>query len=586
MENISYTETQKATTSLGPFQTFCSLNPGRSELLNRVEEINQSNSGPPRLNIKFENGHIDLYQEQKLILTVSESTGLKFFLNFLTKFNKQEEQIDHFNKVSHSLENVYAKTNNSNARLINRIERFDIRKGEHLLAHLDRTIWPKRKSELKQIIKNLSSIKILPRLLLESNLFEGHTSAQILIHKRGTSSVQSYFYSSLHGLKTNQVSNKEFNHFFNHVKKSKNKVFDKENINVKDLSVIGKLLAKEFELASHNILLVISRESFLAPTKYEIDYFEYITSLLSPYFDSLLNKEAELLKNFFILQCLHSVPIPIAIFDAHKNCIFHNYERAKSGHLISKTTFNLPRGKYLEVYSKKSEKITSDIFHFKRISLLGELLNTLRHELSNPIFGIKLTSDLLIDEIEDEDLKDSLNDISLSINRCQNIIENFSNLYQQHDTFQEINLKQIIDETMTLAKSEIKFIQKEVDIKVDEKELLITSNPTWIYQIIFNLIINSSHALKKTGLKDNEKKITLSVQSDDKCLFINIRDNGPGIGDDDADRIFRPFFTTKEKGTGLGLAICKNLSEKLGGSMAFHNNFSGPGATFTLSIPK
>src|SRR6478609_10430572 len=71
-----------------------------------------------------------------------------------------------------------------------------------------------------------------------------------------------------------------------------------------------------------------------------------------------------------------------------------------------------------------------DLFHFQRISLLGELLNTLRHELSNPLFGLKLSSQIFNTLDVSNDDKDLMREIEKNVNRCQTIIENFSNLYQ------------------------------------------------------------------------------------------------------------------------------------------------------------
>src|SRR6478609_6452953 len=87
-----------------------------------------------------------------------------------------------------------------------------------------------------------------------------------------------------------------------------------------------------------------------------------------------------------------------------------------------------------------------DLFHFQRISLLGELLNTLRHELSNPLFGLKLGSQLFNMMEVNEDSKDIMKEIEKNINRCQIIIENFSNLYQVQNETKPITIKKIIDE--------------------------------------------------------------------------------------------------------------------------------------------
>src|SRR5690606_12919315 len=97
----------------------------------------------------------------------------------------------------------------------------------------------------------------------------------------------------------------------------------------------------------------------------------------------------------------------------------------------------------------------TDLFHHERLSLLGELLNTLRHELSNPLFGLQLSSQILKEDLaEDTENLEFIEEISKNINRSQEIIKNFSELFLEKNLTKNIVLKDIIEEVITLTKSE------------------------------------------------------------------------------------------------------------------------------------
>ncbi|OFZ62722.1 MAG: hypothetical protein A2328_09005, partial [Bdellovibrionales bacterium RIFOXYB2_FULL_36_6] len=234
---------------------------------------------------------------------------------------------------------------------------------------------------------------------------------------------------------------------------------------------------------------------------------------------------------------------------------------------------------------------SSDLYHFQRISLLGELLNTLRHELNNPLFGLKLTADLLIEDSSSEDFKETLGDISTNCQRCQNIITNFSLLYKNQDTLIDLNLYKLLKETLVLTKSETRGIEKEIVFSnsLSKEDFTIKTNPTWLAQIIFNFIINSAQAIRLSTPALANQKITITVTNQyldtQSFLVISVTDTGPGIQKELIEKIFQPFITTKKEGTGLGLSICNYLTTKLGGKIFFSNNIPLPGATFSIELP-
>ena len=159
-------------------------------------------------------------------------------------------------------------------------------------------------------------------------------------------------------------------------------------------------------------------------------------------------------------------------------------------------------------------------------------------------------------------------------------------LFSRKDTPEKevFNLSEIIDEIKILLRSvipnSIKMIN-ESESNVDN----IYANRTQIGQIFINLCSNASHAMEDTG-GTLTMKIQNAVRQNVKYVLLKISDTGPGIDTKIADRIFDPYFTTKEigKGSGLGLSVVHGIVEENNGFIEFENN-PGEGVSFYIYLP-
>lgn len=438
--------------------------------------------------------------------------------------------------------------------------------------------------ELYNVIHNFQS---LPNFLLSLEVFSTYSNCQIFAHERGQAFALTSFSSNRSKSQSYKVKTEDFNKIFQSIKKSKSKIFFQQSFSDAPIEAIGTFLAKSFTGSQYNLILILGRNDFLPPSEDEIDHFNEITDQLDPVFNAILRRSAQDDKISNIIEVLESLPYPISITDKSEFCLFKNeaFEALASSEnkeqsCLEKELF----GKnILRFYLNKESKEQTDLYHFYRVSLLGELLNTLRHELSNPLFGLSLAGDMLLDEQMDEEIYQTITDIKTNCERCQTIIKNFSNLYQDEEDFKSFDLIELLKETIILTKSETKGIKK--NIRSDLEKIPLYSNPTWISQIVFNIIINSGQALYEAcqqNLRDTE--IVLTVEKGEDSIFISVSDNGPGVPESEVDKLFDPFFTTKEFGTGLGLSICKNLVTKLEGEIFYQNKETG-GAKFTISLP-
>ncbi|WP_127715309.1 sensor histidine kinase [Halobacteriovorax sp. HLS] len=432
--------------------------------------------------------------------------------------------------------------------------------------------------------KKISSTKELPEYILKSKLYKSYSSCQIMIHQKGSPSISAYCYDETLGPTQKEILVTNFSKIFNLVKKSKNKLFDQSSLLETDIGVVGTFLAKEIELSKHSILIFISRNDFLPPSDIEIGLFNSSMSFISDVVQDILLTSLEKQRSELYSSFIQHYPHPVFLDENPLNISAREIELLEQEEADKYIDVN--EKKLVELY-KTQQKDTSDIYHHQRISLLGELLNTLKHELSNPLFGLKMASDLLLLEDGDDEFKTTVNDISINSNRCQTIIDNFSKLYREENIFEEFNISDVIKETILLTKSESKQIPKKIDFYnfQVEKDYIINSNPTWLSQIIFNLVINSSQAIKSSGTNLSTNKIDISIIKRLEEIEISISDTGPGIPDKYKSKVFDAFYTSKSKGTGLGLSICANLIDKLHGKIEIiDRDECGTIVIFTLPI--
>ena len=255
---------------------------------------------------------------------------------------------------------------------------------------------------------------------------------------------------------------------------------------------------------------------------------------------------------------------------------------------VHMTEFFVLKKHYLLFYENRTEinSLKSQIIQSEKMSTIGNLANHLAHELNNPLTGLKLNTEYLISELQNQKdtnqqahLVSDLNEILKATIRSEVIIKDlvdFSDSGSQQ--IQEIDFALVLKKTMTLLKS----VLRNNRIFIDVKSHLIFAQPVYLQQVLFNLIKNSCEALGTQG----NVKIYEGAPNIKYSDFI-IEDNGPGIENQFIDEIFKPFFTTKKEGegTGLGLHLCHSLMQKMSGELIYDKNFKS-GARFVLRFFK
>jgi len=445
-------------------------------------------------------------------------------------------------------------------------------------------LWDEIIKKVNLISSESHSLRSLLEKLLDVPFLQKFESSLIVLHLKGQTKAE--LLGIIWRIEKTQslIEVKDFNIFFNSIKKSKIKSFSSEAFSRLNLPFNGSFLAKEVMSKKYSMVAIVSRHDFLNYSKEEIELFETCIDLLQPHFERLIEQEFSDKRISELRVCLKDFPLPLRIRDTVTGASFMN--DLYTGELQEKDIFfnKKVQGPFtIDLYdSDELRHYAFDLFHFQRISLLGELLNTLRHELSNPLFGLKLGSQLFSMMEVPVDSKELMAEIEKNINRCQLIIENFSNLYQVQTELRPVSIKKIIDEAIVLSKSESREVRKNVQYLNETENELLNVPLIFVVQIIFNLIVNASQAMR--GQQENQR-LDIIIEKEGSFLQIGIHDNGPGISGDQVTQLFKPFFTTKPQGTGLGLLLSRNLAIKMGGNLEYLVNNTEKGAHFRLTLP-
>jgi signal transduction histidine kinase len=240
----------------------------------------------------------------------------------------------------------------------------------------------------------------------------------------------------------------------------------------------------------------------------------------------------------------------------------------------------------LNGYIEQLEKAQQQLIQAAKLSSIGELSAGVAHELNNPLAGIlvytKLIKDKLArDNFDKEQLRNNLVKIETAVEYCSGIIRGLLDFARQSaPLLRPVTVGRAIDKAMSLVGHQAKV--KRIEVTRDEAPglSLVVADFNQLVQVIINLVVNAVQATKEGG------SLSLHSSEQNGWVRIAVRDNGSGITPENMEKLFTPFFTTKDevKGVGLGLAVSYGIVERHGGRIEVESEV-GKGSTFTVVLP-
>jgi two-component system NtrC family sensor kinase len=230
--------------------------------------------------------------------------------------------------------------------------------------------------------------------------------------------------------------------------------------------------------------------------------------------------------------------------------------------------------------TKELRKVQYQLIQAEKLSIIGELVTSVAHEVRNPLATISLIVQHLESKYADHYPIEKLKAIQRNINRIDKIVYGLLNFsHPPRSNFDYHHVNEILERLEPILKH---FLPKNIKIikKYDSKLPQGWFDSDYLEQAFLNLIYNALRAMKDGG----KLYITTSFDSTRKGIIMKFEDTGVGISEENLKKIFNPFFSTHEEGTGLGLSICQNIIKEHKGTISVESKL-GKGTIFTIFLP-
>jgi signal transduction histidine kinase len=230
------------------------------------------------------------------------------------------------------------------------------------------------------------------------------------------------------------------------------------------------------------------------------------------------------------------------------------------------------------------EKSREHLVQAEKLALVGKLAAGMAHSIRNPFTSVKMRLFSLNRALKlTNDQKEDFEVISQEIRHIDTIVQNFLEFSRPPKlSMQLISPSTIVDTTLRLLAHRLK--SYNVSVRVERKSTLpkVVADPEQIKEVLVNLMINACEAMIEGGsIIIHEEE---NGQSPAKQIRLRIADTGPGIPEAEREKIFQPFYTTKDDGTGLGLSIAKRIMDEHAGTLSISSTVGG-GACFVMTLP-
>lgn len=225
----------------------------------------------------------------------------------------------------------------------------------------------------------------------------------------------------------------------------------------------------------------------------------------------------------------------------------------------------------------------------ERVAAWRELARRLAHELKNPLFPLQLTVENLVrarrqgSEQFEEIFRESSATLLAEISNLKAIISRFNEFSRMpQPQLQLVQMNDLIRGVLQLFQAQLESAgrrQMSCDLQLDQRLEPILADPELLHRAISNLVLNAMEAMPEGG------GLSLRTRGNKDSICVEVSDTGAGLTVEECNRIFTPYYTSKEHGTGLGLAIVQSVVSDHGGTIHVHSE-PGHGTTFVIELPR
>jgi signal transduction histidine kinase len=234
-----------------------------------------------------------------------------------------------------------------------------------------------------------------------------------------------------------------------------------------------------------------------------------------------------------------------------------------------------------------AKKLEQQVLHSEKLAALGRLAAGVAHEIGNPLTSISTFAQLLREMATDEFTQSSLDIINNHIQRITEIVRRMSTFSRADSlNIKFVQLNDVVNSTLDLMRFDKRMKSTiEIGVSLDPGLPKTMIDEGQMSQVFINIILNALDAMPDGGKLTITTRHEKVYQGRDDIL-IGFADTGVGISKDSLEKIFDPFYTTKEvgKGTGLGLSVSYNIVRRFKGDIKVESEL-GKGTVFTIILP-
>ena len=256
----------------------------------------------------------------------------------------------------------------------------------------------------------------------------------------------------------------------------------------------------------------------------------------------------------------------------------------KSGKIVLGAVMDVTERKRAEEALREAH---ANLARVSRVTMMGELTASLAHEIRQPITAAVTNAKTCLrwlgrDQPDVAEAREAASRIVNDVTRGADIISSISLLFKKGALQRElVDVNELVREMIVLLRSEAN--RYSISIRTDLADDLpkVMADRVQLQQVFMNLMLNGIDAMKETR---GGSELAIKSEIDGGQLLISVSDTGVGLSLEQADQIFKAFFTTKDNGTGMGLPISRSIIESHGGRL-WATGVPGSGATFRFTLP-
>jgi C4-dicarboxylate-specific signal transduction histidine kinase len=253
---------------------------------------------------------------------------------------------------------------------------------------------------------------------------------------------------------------------------------------------------------------------------------------------------------------------------------------------IGATTFLALRNRSAQMALDKAQ---ADLAHVARVTTLGELTASIAHEVNQPLAAVVSNAEACVRWLDRrtpdlDEARSAAEGIVKDGKRASEVIQHIRALSRKADTQKApLEINDVVNEVIALVQRELTSHRVSLRMELAPALPAVLADRVQMQQVVINLVMNGIEAMQPVMDRPRELVIR-SHQDEAHQVRVTVKDSGVGISAENANRLFKAFFTTKSGGMGMGLSICRSIIEAHEGRLTASRNVER-GATFQFSLP-